>query len=475
MAYTYDDFISAARNAGLYDSFSQEDLATAQTRPEYGLSLLKLQQDASKASTEEQKLLVQEAVNQLRNTYGTALPEKSFTYGNEDTYQMLLGNVSTPGSFAYDHRKDGSFGALKNSAMADNDRTKQRLLGQNSVPQTSWAGNAAQQSGNYYDARVNDLIPTMNQNAYQEYLNGMAMDQKKLGAISGDKEFNYAAYLQQIQLDQAKAQQEFDNAMTLNKNFGTRVPTMPDLDSLSPGENTAFTYDKANEYQDALNAVVNQEAFSYAQGKDPLYGSARKTALREGDRQAADILAQINARTGGMASSYGVRAAADAANAYNEELSGSIPGLRQTAYQEYLGDFEGKLQGLQALESDRQFDYAAWLQDYQLQEAAKQQEFQNALAMYKLVGLTPNIAAVLGVPYVQPTAGGYTGEPKDKTEDETAYKFVDSMLESATKLGAGGSAFNPSQVISGTSALSQTQKETAQAYLAALLDKGYMK
>ena len=71
--YTYDDFVKAATGAGMLDTFSQEDLTISQRSPEFGLSLLKLQQDAAKATTSEQRLLAQEAVNQLRKTY-TALP-----------------------------------------------------------------------------------------------------------------------------------------------------------------------------------------------------------------------------------------------------------------------------------------------------------------------------------------------------------------------------------------------------------------
>ena len=67
MAYTYDDFVSAAQGAGLYDSFSQDDLVIAQNKPEYGMSMLKLQQDFNGAATAEQRLLAQEAMNQLRH------------------------------------------------------------------------------------------------------------------------------------------------------------------------------------------------------------------------------------------------------------------------------------------------------------------------------------------------------------------------------------------------------------------------
>ena len=451
MAYTYDDFVNAAKNAGMYDSFSQEDLVTAQTSPEYGLSLLKLQQDAQKATTEEQKLLVQEAVNQLRSTYGTVSSTPSttsgFTYGGETEYQKLLDGISTPSSFSYDYKTDPTYGAIKDNWTGDSDRTRDKVLGSSTTPQTSWAGAAAQQAGNYSDAKVNDVIPTLHQNAYEEYLSDYNNELSKLGAMTTDKSFDQAAYLQQLQLEQAAAQQKFTNDMTLSKKFGTETPTMPDLDNLTPGTDTTYTYGKDTEHQQALDAVINQDPFSYSHLTDPLYGSMRKTSLREGDRAAADTLAEINARTGGVTSSYGIRAASDAGNAYNEQLNGQIPGLRKTAYQEYLGDFDAKLQGLAALEEDRALDYEGWLTEYQLQQAAKQQEFENALTLYKKVGLTPEIAAILGVPYKKSGSGGsgsggkggsklsygevrnefYTGLSNGKTENQAA-QFLNNAV-----------------------------------------------
>ena len=69
-SYTYDDFISAANQAGLLQEFSQADLDTAQRYPEFGMSILGLKQDIHKATTPEAKLLANEAANQLRSSYG---------------------------------------------------------------------------------------------------------------------------------------------------------------------------------------------------------------------------------------------------------------------------------------------------------------------------------------------------------------------------------------------------------------------
>jgi hypothetical protein len=70
MAYTYDNFVSAATNAGLLPSFSSADLATAQKYPEFGISLLSLKQDYANAQTAEAKTLAHSAAEALRESYG---------------------------------------------------------------------------------------------------------------------------------------------------------------------------------------------------------------------------------------------------------------------------------------------------------------------------------------------------------------------------------------------------------------------
>ena len=70
MAYTYDDFEKAAIAAGLLGNFSQYDLDLARAYPEAGLSLLSLKQDWNNATTDEARLLANEAANQIRSSYG---------------------------------------------------------------------------------------------------------------------------------------------------------------------------------------------------------------------------------------------------------------------------------------------------------------------------------------------------------------------------------------------------------------------
>ena len=50
--------------------FSQDDLNLAQKYPEFGLSVLSLKKDYNNATTAEQRLLANQAANELRKSYG---------------------------------------------------------------------------------------------------------------------------------------------------------------------------------------------------------------------------------------------------------------------------------------------------------------------------------------------------------------------------------------------------------------------
>ena len=104
-SYTYDDFISAANQAGLLQEFSQADLDTAQRYPEFGMSILGLKQDIHKATTPEAKLLANEAANQLRSSYG------GYTGGPKGADYVSVGKIPNQIDSVLD--RINSFGRLR--------------------------------------------------------------------------------------------------------------------------------------------------------------------------------------------------------------------------------------------------------------------------------------------------------------------------------------------------------------------------
>lgn len=190
--YTYDDFVTAARNAGMLDRFSEEDLRIAQSSPEYGLSALKLNQDLQNATTMEQQLLAQEAMKQLRQSYGVTGMQSSQP-GTQTVYQQAL-NEAAPaaGSFLYDPATDPSYGAQKKAYLREGDRARADTMAQVSaatggVP-SSYAVTAAQQAGDYYSTQWADKVPGLEQTAYQKYLQelGIQKEAADLMAAKGD-------------------------------------------------------------------------------------------------------------------------------------------------------------------------------------------------------------------------------------------------------------------------------------------------
>ena len=80
---------------------------------------------------------------------------------------------------------------------------------------------------------------------------------------------------------------------------------------------TSFSYGSAPSFNDQysaridamLNDILNRDKFSYNAQEDELFKQYQDQYTREGKRAMQDILGQVAARTGGMASSYAVSAA----------------------------------------------------------------------------------------------------------------------------------------------------------------------
>lgn len=261
MNYTYDDFVAAATNAGVMNKFSQQDLSVAKTNPEYGMSMMGLLQDISKATTEEQRLLATEAANQMRKNYGVsgtgtttgALPSQtgtSFSYDGQDSYKQVLDKIVNPGEFSYDYEDDPRWSAYKKTYLREGDRATEDALAAASaatggVP-SSFAVTAAAQAGDYYAGQLADKIPELEQNAYQRYLQEQDLNYQALAAIQADRNFDYNEYLQRYeqglteqQMAQNQAQQEFSNALALYQALGYMTPEIEAALGLKTTESSA--------------------------------------------------------------------------------------------------------------------------------------------------------------------------------------------------------------------------------------------
>lgn len=239
--YTYDDFLREADKAGVTKRFSPEELATAQKSPEFGISMVGLLRDQQQASTAEQRLLATEAANQMRKSYGlqnapgttpqvsggqdnyAGLLDQANAQGSyaeqppqtdvQDTYAGLLNPAGTQGSFVYDPEKDPVWSAYKKQYAREGERAGANAMAQaaamsGGIP-SSYAVTAGQQANNYYAGQMSDIIPELEQNAYQRYL-----------------------------AEQNLKQQEFDNALNLYNVLGYATPEVAEIlgiESNAPG------------------------------------------------------------------------------------------------------------------------------------------------------------------------------------------------------------------------------------------------
>lgn len=236
-SYTYDDFVKAANQKGLFQEFSQADLQTAQRYPEFGMSILGLKEDIHKATTPEAKLLANEMANQLRSSYGGytggkygadyisdgKIPNQidsvldkingfgSFNFDQErpsyenqyaEQQQALLDAIINRPDFSWSKEDDPQWSSYKKSYLREGDRATANALGQAAAasggrPSTA-AVTAATQAGDYYAAQLNDIIPTLYQQAYDRYLNEYNMSLQDLNAVNTQEQLDYAKYLDQL-------------------------------------------------------------------------------------------------------------------------------------------------------------------------------------------------------------------------------------------------------------------------------------
>lgn len=236
MAYTYDDFVKAANQSGLMGQFSQDDLNLAQKYPEFGLSVLSLKKDYNNAATAEQRLLANQAANELRKSYGNysggadggsfRLESKlnrrsddlldqlgsfgSFSYGEAPTYENtfaqqqkdLLDRILNREDFLWSRETDPQWSSYKKSYLREGDRATANALAKASAASggrpSSYAVNAATQAGDYYATKLNDVIPTLYQQAYERYLDEYNMKLKDLNAVNQQEQLDYAKYLDRL-------------------------------------------------------------------------------------------------------------------------------------------------------------------------------------------------------------------------------------------------------------------------------------
>lgn len=295
MPYSYDDFLSAATSSGLLGEFSQADLETAKKYPEFGLSILSLKRDYHDAATDEQKLLANEAANQLRSSYGNymggsdggsyysqgKIPGQidaildqinnygSFTFDQEapvydnqyaEQQQALLDAILNREDFSWSKETDPQWSSYKKSYLREGDRATADALAQASAASGGRASTAAitaaTQAGDYYATQLNDIIPTLYQQAYDRYLNEYSMMLQDLGAVNTQEQLDYAKYLDQL------TQYNTDRNFAYDTYLGDFNILQGQLSSLQGQDDVDY-----GRFMDRINLGIQKDETEYQRGQ----------------------------------------------------------------------------------------------------------------------------------------------------------------------------------------------------------------
>lgn len=295
MPYSYDDFLSAATSSGLLGEFSRADLETAKKYPEFGLSILSLKRDYHDAATDEQKLLANEAANQLRSSYGNymggsdggsyysqgKIPGQidaildqinnygSFTFDQEapvydnqyaEQQQALLDAILNREDFSWSKETDPQWSSYKKSYLREGDRATANALAQASAASGGRASTAAitaaTQAGDYYATQLNDIIPTLYQQAYDRYLNEYSMMLQDLGAVNTQEQLDYAKYLDQL------TQYNTDRNFAYDTYLGDFNVLQGKLSSLQGQDDVDY-----GRFLDQINLGIQQDETEYQRGQ----------------------------------------------------------------------------------------------------------------------------------------------------------------------------------------------------------------
>lgn len=344
VAYTYDDFLSAANSSGLLGQFSQADLDTAMKYPEFGLSILSLKKDYRDATTDEQRLLANEAANQLRSSYGNymggsggsfysqgklpgqiddvldringygsfSFDEEAPVYNNQyaEQQQALLDAILNREDFSWSKENDPQWSSYKKSYLREGDRAAQNALAQASAasggrPSTA-AVTAASQAGDYYAAQLNDIIPTLYQQAYDRYLNEYSMMLQDLGAVNSQEKLDYAKYLDQLGKWNTDRNFAYENYLN---DFDILQGKLSELQGQD-----AVDY---NRYMDQIALDMEKEELEYNRGQDSRSEAQAQVdaILAAGGTPSQELIA---------ASGYSGEYIQSMKDAYQQELAASL-------------------------------------------------------------------------------------------------------------------------------------------------------
>ena len=199
----------------------------------------------------------------------------------------------------------------------------------------------------------------------------------------------------------------------------------------------SYTGDPNAIYERYLAQKNAMGPFKYDYANDPLYQQYAREYTNEGKRAMEDTLAQVSARTGGLASSYAGGAAQQAYNRYMTELGNVVPQLEQIAYNRYrdqqsaLADDYNAALKQEALGYERYRDTIGDTQNlYSLAQNAEQTEYKYLADLIENSGYEPTDEELAKAGMTRERANGY--------------KNIYNLAQQAAASKSSGGGSNPS-------------------------------
>lgn len=139
-------------------------------------------------------------------SYGGGAYGGDFSYGDapeylsrwDDALTALAGQLMSRPAFSYDYTQDPLYQQYREVYTREGDRAMRDTLGQVSARTgglaSSYAASAASQANNYYMAQLSDVIPQLEQLAYQRYLGQGEALMDQLQAVQALEAGDYARY-----------------------------------------------------------------------------------------------------------------------------------------------------------------------------------------------------------------------------------------------------------------------------------------
>lgn len=389
--YSFEDVERLARSGGVYDQVSPDDWALARANPTAGMGIIEGKINYAKATTDEQRALINQGVNSIRQSYGGytaggngySVGSYGGTTGSGPRGEYTLQNVVDAARRAgvYDSISDQDW-AL---AMAD------PAAGMNIVnAKIGWAGAQTDEQRALYNQQAEQVrldkgyYGGRNGSGYYKQINipenpsydDFYREAQAAGLLEtfGDYDLRLAQTNPELGLrllqnkliwhstdDPKIKKMANDNNEYIRQYYGgytggtsgnAYTKQGAPQDATETGKGLDYHWDEIDDQKSSLRQQqldMYNQGFDWDPETDRLYQAARLQHLREADRAAEDTLGRYAANTGGIAGSAAIAAASQAADYHKAQLNDELNRYYQQAYNEWLQKYGMGQQNLDML------------------------------------------------------------------------------------------------------------------------------